>query len=163
MSIFFLLLFAPAVFTAVQLHNHVGFIAFSEPVPAFLSDMSLKAQYDYKMILENTSIPIRTKTTNFNAWAKTYNVTTQFNQFEAQQNATRVQFEQNVTRVITQLSSVNAQITKIFENSTLSVDEQRETVEELAEQQSSQEVATLLYLRRLFNPQDPLSSKRSSV
>lgn len=43
--------------------------------------------------------------------------------------------ESNITQLISKLSSVNSQITKILDNSSLGVKEQREAVDELEEQQ----------------------------
>lgn len=63
------------VLVAVQVHKHIGFIQFNEPVPAFISNLSLKAQFDYKMLLENETIPMKTKSAQLKAWASTYNVT----------------------------------------------------------------------------------------
>ncbi|KAF1757744.1 hypothetical protein GCK72_014200 [Caenorhabditis remanei] len=134
MNHLYLVLILPAVL-AVQLHNHVGFIRFTQPVPDFLSTLSLKAQYDYKVILENETIPLNTKSADFKKWANTYNVMTQYTQYEIQQNSTKVQMEKNVTQLISQLSLVNSQISKILENGSLSIREQREAVNELAEQQ----------------------------
>ncbi|EGT33144.1 hypothetical protein CAEBREN_10542, partial [Caenorhabditis brenneri] len=126
MNYFYLLFVFPAIVSV-----HVGFIRFTQPVPDFLSSLSLKAQYDYKMILENETIPISTKSAEFKKWATTYNVPTQYTQYETQQNSTKVQMEKNVTQLISQLSVANSQITKIRENGSLSIEEQREAVNEL--------------------------------
>lgn len=40
--------------------------------------MSLKAQYDYKVILENETIAVDLKNTGFEKWAETYKVTVSF-------------------------------------------------------------------------------------
>ncbi|CAO4374083.1 unnamed protein product [Caenorhabditis nigoni] len=156
-----LFLILPVVF-AIQVHNHIGFIRFSKPVPDFLSSLSLKAQYDYKVILENETIPINTKTAEFQKWATTYKVTTQYSKYEAQQNSVKGEMEKNVTQLISELSLVNSQMFKILQNDTLSIEEQREEVNELAEQYQK-EIPTLLFIRRLFNPQDDVSNKQSIV
>uniref|UniRef100_A0A8R1HVY0 DUF148 domain-containing protein n=1 Tax=Caenorhabditis japonica TaxID=281687 RepID=A0A8R1HVY0_CAEJA len=153
-------LLIPVLF-AIQVHNHVGFIKFSAPVPTFLSDLSLKAQYDYKMILENDTIPLKKQSGEFKAWATTYNVTNQYKQFDTDQNATRTDLNKNVTQLVSQLSRANNDITKILENSSLSIQEQKEAIEGLTEQQK--EISVLMFIRRLFDPQDVISKKLSST
>lgn len=70
--------FIPFFATIAVVHSNVGFIHFNQPIPSFLQSMSLKAQYDYKVILENETIAVDLKNTGFEKWAETYKVTVSF-------------------------------------------------------------------------------------
>ncbi|CAL2040356.1 unnamed protein product [Caenorhabditis brenneri] len=154
MALQYNLIFAVLALSAVVLagpggrhgHGHGGQGGYGGPqLPPFLQNVTSEGRQAFMAIVTNTSLTIAETETQITAWAQTYGVTAEVNEFKTQVETTLNQVKANVTAVINNLSTVQTQLEAIFANKSQTIREQFQAIEQL-KQQYPKEIGVLFFL-----------------
>ncbi|KAF1757555.1 hypothetical protein GCK72_014011 [Caenorhabditis remanei] len=151
MALSYSIIFAALAFTAVVIagpggrHGHGGGGYGGPQLPPFLQNVTAQGRQAFMAIVTNTSLTIAETETQVDAWAATYGVTTQVNDFKTQVETKLNEIKANVTAVVNNLPTVQTQLEAIFNNKSQTIIQQFQAIGQLA-QQYPEEVSVLFFL-----------------
>ncbi|CAO4373867.1 unnamed protein product [Caenorhabditis nigoni] len=117
-----------------------------EPIPPFLNNMSSSAAQDYFNIVNNKSLTTNQINEQATNWASTNGVQVEFSQYQTNRTTVHNQALQNVSAMITNLSTVGAALENIQSNKSSSANDRQATMQQL-QQQNPTEFSIISYLQ----------------
>uniref|UniRef100_A0A1I7U699 DUF148 domain-containing protein n=1 Tax=Caenorhabditis tropicalis TaxID=1561998 RepID=A0A1I7U699_9PELO len=118
----------------------------------FLRDQPRAVQQSYNQISRNSQLSRQQKDQQLGEWAQMNNLSNEYSSYTRQMDEMEQQIQQNTTRIISQLSSIQPQINSILNDETLTTSQERQAIQAI-DTQNPQLVPVFFQIRNMLRKQ----------
>ncbi|KAK5983020.1 hypothetical protein GCK32_010683, partial [Trichostrongylus colubriformis] len=121
------------------------------PPPPYLRNLTEEARNEYFIIVSNRTVTIAERKQGITTWAQKYGIEAQVEEFESNMTSSQNEVRQNVSNLISELSTVLEQFSSIMDNDDQTVMEQGMALRNLSDQYP-EAYAVLIFAFGQFRP-----------